>query len=419
MKICVRGYDIYQNPSIPNTRISGLTIYTENLLTYWRKHAHSLELSFIRSSQEECLKNPKIVDGIAVYGICTKIENETPDKKNQLLVHRIADPRNPVYRYRSQQLAEIIHQVRPDVVNVHNTRPAGEIIWAHKHRFLQWKFRTFLTLHDLFEEPMRFIAENIEYFDSIIAVSSFVLKKAMHYGIPSKKLRLIYPGMDIARYEKMIQRARRSTEIHAVKKKIGLPECSSANAFIILIPARRVQHKGHRIAFEVLKRLYDAVASHKRKPYLLISGAGISKGSSESFAYEQELRFYARRLGLSDIIIFLPELSSQEFCVVYQIADVVLTPSTQEEGFCFANIEAMLSGTPVVTSKMGGPLDYIIHSQTGYFAPANDGDALFHILSDLYYHPPKRELLQNAREKARTFTIQRMAENYLRLFQEQ
>jgi len=417
MKICIRGYDIYKNPVISNTRISGLTVYTENLLKYWRKNYPNLKFSFIRSSKTELLKKPRIIDGICVYGINTKIDKETVSKKKKLLVDEVGNSDNPTYAYRAAQFASIINHECPDVVNLHNTRPAVEYIWAKKKGFLKTNFKTILTLHDLFEQPMLFIAKHIEYFDYLVAISGYVLKKIKSYGIADEKIKVINPGVDIADYKQKISLSKNPKAISKLKNKIGINELNKNNSFLILMPSRRVEHKGHLVAFEALQQ-FCQLSNLKRKPYLFISGKDISVGSKETALYENRLYQFVKKSHLLEKVIFLPKLSSQELCLLYQLVDVVLTPSTQAEGFCFSNIEAMLSRVPVVTSKMGGPLDYIVHNKTGYFVSPGDVQSIFNVLCDIYKNPPNEELLDGAQKKASSFTIKNMAENYLKLYKQ-
>lgn len=414
MRVCLRGYDIYKNPAIPNPRTSGLTIYTEQLMRYWRMHHREIEIVFIRSVKVTC-PFPTVVDGINVYGIDTAGAEDAHCDERCRMACMAPDQPHESYAYRARQLAAIIHREAPDILNLHNTRPAMELLHALHHRFLSpGAPPVILTLHDLPDEAMRVIAEHAECFPVIVAISTSVAERVSRYGIPPESVRVIHSGMDVEGYRTMIRRARASALRRAVLDNVGVQPLGRGAVFRVLMPARRVRHKGHLLAIHALARLVRRMTP-ARVPYLLISGSGMSD-SPEVARYEAEMRAEVSRVGMDHHVRFLPDLSPQELCALYHVVDVVLTPSVEPEGFCFANIEAMLSRVPVVTSNVGGPLDYITHGETGYLITPNDVRAIEEALLRLSHHPPPTRLLDAAEARAATFTLRKMAERYLQLF---
>lgn len=63
-----------------------------------------------------------------------------------------------------------------------------------------------------------------------------------------------------------------------------------------------------------------------------------------------------------------PYLQPAELARVMQHWDLFVIPSHQE-GLCIAAIEAMACGVPVVSTRCGGPEDYVIPEQTGALVP--------------------------------------------------
>jgi len=62
--------------------------------------------------------------------------------------------------------------------------------------------------------------------------------------------------------------------------------------------------------------------------------------------------------GLTEVTRCLPTLTRQELAPVLQGFDVFVIPSHQE-GLCIAALEAMACGVPVISTRCGGPEDYV------------------------------------------------------------
>jgi glycosyltransferase involved in cell wall biosynthesis len=62
--------------------------------------------------------------------------------------------------------------------------------------------------------------------------------------------------------------------------------------------------------------------------------------------------------GLAEVTSCLPTLSRHELAPVLQGFDVFVIPSYQE-GLCIAALEAMACGVPVISTRCGGPEDYV------------------------------------------------------------
>jgi glycosyltransferase involved in cell wall biosynthesis len=86
-----------------------------------------------------------------------------------------------------------------------------------------------------------------------------------------------------------------------------------------------------------------ALIESERRPVLLLPGYPTP--------YEAELRSVADRLGVLDDTRFLEWVSPAELEGLYRAAGVFVFPSLYE-GFGLPPLEAMASGTPVVTSNL-------------------------------------------------------------------
>ncbi len=99
---------------------------------------------------------------------------------------------------------------------------------------------------------------------------------------------------------------------------------------------------------------------------------------------DEAVRSRVRTLGLGGQIEFLPYLSRPDLRDRLRTLDVFALPSHQE-GLCIAALEAMACGCPVVSTRCGGPEEFVIDGETGFLVDFDAGDmvsALTRIVAD-------------------------------------
>ena len=72
-----------------------------------------------------------------------------------------------------------------------------------------------------------------------------------------------------------------------------------------------------------------------------------------------------RELLITDNIVFAPYMARKELVSLYRQLDLFVIPSLQE-GLCIAGLEAMSCGCPVVSTRCGGPEDFVMDGMNGY-----------------------------------------------------
>lgn len=72
-----------------------------------------------------------------------------------------------------------------------------------------------------------------------------------------------------------------------------------------------------------------------------------------------------RDLGAQTLVDWQGTLSRQNLPKFYASLDLFVIPSAQE-GFGIVGIEAMACGVPVISTRCGGPQDYVIHGENGF-----------------------------------------------------
>lgn len=98
----------------------------------------------------------------------------------------------------------------------------------------------------------------------------------------------------------------------------------------------------------------------------------------------QVLRPQLEAQGLIEHVHCHPPLQPRELASLLQSLDLFVIPSHQE-GLCIAALEAMACGVPVVSTRCGGPEDYVIPETTGTLVeadPAAMAEAITAIAAD-------------------------------------
>lgn len=85
--------------------------------------------------------------------------------------------------------------------------------------------------------------------------------------------------------------------------------------------------------------------------------------------YDQALVNHAQGRGLTGAVTFLGELSRTDLIAFYRSLDVYVIASAQE-GLNITGLEAASCAVPVVSTRCGGPEDYVRDGETGYLCDA-------------------------------------------------
>ncbi|MFH1783011.1 MAG: glycosyltransferase family 4 protein [Candidatus Omnitrophota bacterium] len=186
--------------------------------------------------------------------------------------------------------------------------------------------------------------------DLFIAPSEYLKKRFIGWGLDRGKIMYSDHGMNTGLFVD-------SKKIPSDKIRIG---------FIgTLIPA-----KGAHILIKAFKRL--------EKDRALLKIYGHSPINNGIFDFNHRIRFMAR--GRNDIS-FMGKFDNKDIENIFKEIDLLVFPSLWEENSPLILREAILSGTPVLTSNIGG-VSEIIHDKKYLFKPG-DSDELFHKIKEL------------------------------------
>jgi glycosyltransferase involved in cell wall biosynthesis len=116
---------------------------------------------------------------------------------------------------------------------------------------------------------------------------------------------------------------------------------------------------------ETLKRqdlLIKAASLINAKCMIYIAGSG---------GQEKELKSLVAKLGLENTVVFLGSITDSQMVEYYSnCTGVFFGPFDEDYGMI--TLEAMLSSKPVITClDSGGPLEFIVHGETGFVVDSN------------------------------------------------
>ncbi|HMF61195.1 MAG TPA: glycosyltransferase, partial [Vicinamibacterales bacterium] len=188
----------------------------------------------------------------------------------------------------------------------------------------------------------------------VTACSGDLARRAVALGAAPERIETVPYGVDVDRFRPDVQ-ARR-TERQALAVHEGTP--------LVVAAGRLVRKKGFEYLIDAMARLPAAV--------LALAGDGTLAG---------DLRERARAAGVADRIRFLGNLTQDRVGGLFSAADVVCIPSVRDDsgnvdGLPNVLMEALASGTPVVTTAAGGILSVVDDGVTAFVVPERDSPAI-------------------------------------------
>ncbi|VVB99006.1 D-inositol-3-phosphate glycosyltransferase [uncultured archaeon] len=171
-----------------------------------------------------------------------------------------------------------------------------------------------------------------EHADLIIAVSKRTREQVKRLGAEGKKVRVVYNGVDSARFSGISLDRKTADGIKKGRK-------------IVLFLGRLTEQKGP------VQFLHAAKKVLSKNPDVLFVVAG--KGELLPLLINMSLE-----MGMSQNVKFLGYVPEEEQQKIYKLADVYVMPSTSEP-FGITALEAMASGVPVIISKTSGVAEIV------------------------------------------------------------
>jgi glycosyltransferase involved in cell wall biosynthesis len=211
---------------------------------------------------------------------------------------------------------------------------------------------------------------------AITASSEDLARRAVALGADPRRVVLVPYGVDTVRF-----RPRPYARAHR-REALGV----SPDAVLVFAAGRLVRKKGFEYLIDALPLIHGTAV------VLAIAGQG---------DLAAELRERARAARVGERVRFLGNLAQDDVGTMLAAADVVVAPSVHDDrgnvdGLPNVVLEALASGTPLVTTPAGGIGSVVTHGRTGLIVPEKDPASLAKAIEGLARNPQARARLGEA-----------------------
>lgn len=274
------------------------------------------------------------------------------------------DTKNPIgILANASRLAGLIRAENVDLIHARSRAPAWSALMAARRTSIPFV----TTWHGAYRAATpwkRFYNSAMARGDLVIANSAFTAESIRAIGDPGARLKVIHRGADVDEFnpERVTQ-----GRIDAIGEKWAL---GTPRPFVLLLPARLTDWKGHGLAIEALRRLTTGGRSGAEGDLRLIF-AGDAQGRD---GFAASLLRRVEDLGLERMIRLAGHCSDMP--AAYAAADAVLSPSTRPEAFGRVAAEAGAMGRVAIAANHGGARETIVDNETGFLVEPGSADAL-------------------------------------------
>ncbi|HVB16668.1 MAG TPA: glycosyltransferase family 4 protein [Stellaceae bacterium] len=264
--------------------------------------------------------------------------------------------KNPlVMRRNAAQLIRIIRRHKIDLVHARSRAPAWSA-WSAARATRRHFVTTFHNAYDTDLPLKRWYNSVMAKGERVIAISQFVGEHvASVYGVGRDRLRVIPRGVDLGTFD---PRRVNGERVAALAARWRVAD----DTRVVMLPGRLTRWKGGLDFIEAIARL------ERRDLCCLLVGSEHHPG------FRRELEGAIERLGLIGMFRIVDQCDDMP--TAYMLSDVVVSASTDPEGFGRVIVEAQAMGRPVVATDHGGARETILNGVTGWLATPGDPAAL-------------------------------------------
>jgi glycosyltransferase involved in cell wall biosynthesis len=237
-----------------------------------------------------------------------------------------------------------------DIVHAHDWLTANALIWIRHSRGR----RGIMTIHstefgrcgNVFHNGSSVRIRHQEragtyWADRVIAVSGALKREVQWmYEVPDWKVSVVYNGVNVNNFDGWVEPSH-------VRQRYAIGPLDP----MVLFVGRITQQKGP----DLLMEAFPHVLKHHPRTKFVFAGEGEMRRPIES---------RAQQLGVAHATRFVGFQNNGTLADLYKSCDVVCVPS-RNEPFGIVILEAWSAGKPVVSTRNGGPEEFVWHEVNG------------------------------------------------------
>ena len=271
-------------------------------------------------------------------------------EKNGSIVNRIpVHSKNPLTMIINIfRIIKIVKKNNINIIHARSRAPAWSCYFVAKIAKIKF-ITTFHGTYNFNNKIKKFYNSIMIRSDYIIAISEFIHNEIKSkYAYSKKNLSVISRGIDIEYLDPS------KTDYKKVKKIIKDHDIKNDSIKLVL-PGRVSGWKGHNVAIEAMVHLKDKSSNDFQL---------ICVGPADNLKLKNNLLQKISELKLENCVKFVGP--SKEMNLVYSLADIVLSCSTDPEAFGRIPVEAQAMGKVIIASNHGGHTETIINGLSGF-----------------------------------------------------
>ena len=181
--------------------------------------------------------------------------------------------------------------------------------------------------------------------DALIVINHSVMDRLISMGIQKERIHIITPGVNVNRYNSLIQR-----------------KLINSDRVELLVVSLLIKRK----AIDEILRAFKL--SHDENPNLKLTIVGDGPQMDILLKLRHELE-------LEESVTFRGSVPNNQISDIYSSSDIFLNMS-KSEGFATISLEALAAGLPIISTKVGGFNEVVAENENGYLIEIGDYQAM-------------------------------------------